>query len=64
MVLRVTDKSKAKAKFLLFNNAAHKLIRRSAFELVEEAAEVFPSFIIFYGLSYISNNYIDYEYFH
>ncbi|XP_056860133.1 uncharacterized protein LOC130508577 [Raphanus sativus] len=42
LVLRVTDKSKAKAKFLLFNNAAHKLIRRSAFELVEEAAEGNP----------------------
>ncbi|KAG2323683.1 hypothetical protein Bca52824_006411 [Brassica carinata] len=39
LVLRVSDESKAKAKFLLFNNAAQKLIRRPAFELVQEAAE-------------------------
>ncbi|KAL0886128.1 hypothetical protein Bca101_010111 [Brassica carinata] len=40
LVLRVSDESKAKAKFLLFNNAAQKLMRRPAFELVQEAAEL------------------------
>lgn len=42
LLLRVSDESKAKAKILLLNNDAQKLIRRPALELVQEAAEVFP----------------------
>ncbi|KAL0713075.1 hypothetical protein Bca4012_020053 [Brassica carinata] len=45
LVLRVTDKSKVEAKFLLFNNVSEKLIRRPAFELVVEAAQANPLFI-------------------
>ncbi|KAL0716035.1 hypothetical protein Bca4012_065357 [Brassica carinata] len=39
LVLRITNKSKVEAKFLLFNNVAEKLIRRPAFELVVEAGK-------------------------
>ncbi|KAL0716954.1 hypothetical protein Bca4012_066276 [Brassica carinata] len=36
LVVRVSDKSKGEAKFLLFNNIVEKLIRRPAFELRTE----------------------------
>ncbi|KAL0733826.1 hypothetical protein Bca4012_010036 [Brassica carinata] len=45
LVVRVSDESKVEAKFLLFNNIAEKLIRRSAFELVQEAAKENPHFL-------------------
>ncbi|KAL0802155.1 hypothetical protein Bca101_057331 [Brassica carinata] len=44
LVVRVC-KSKGEAKFLLFNNIAERLIRRPAFELVQEAAQ--PHVVIF-----------------
>nr|ABD65061.1 hypothetical protein 27.t00040 [Brassica oleracea] len=37
LVVRVSDDSKGEVKFLLFNNIAERLIRRPAFELVQEA---------------------------
>ncbi|CAN6883972.1 unnamed protein product [Brassica oleracea] len=46
LVVRVSDDSIGEAKFLLFNNISERLIRRPAFELVQEAAQVFPSFLI------------------
>nr|VDD44293.1 unnamed protein product [Brassica oleracea] len=39
LVVRVSDDSKGEAKFLLFNIIAERLIRRPAFELVQEAAQ-------------------------
>ncbi|KAG2303255.1 hypothetical protein Bca52824_031906 [Brassica carinata] len=45
LVVRVSDKSKGEAKFLLFNNIAEKLIRRPAFELLQEAAQQNPYFL-------------------
>ncbi|KAF2548300.1 hypothetical protein F2Q70_00021498 [Brassica cretica] len=45
LVVRVSDDSKGEAKFLLFNNIAERLIRRSAFELVQEAAQENPHFL-------------------
>ncbi|KAL0695807.1 hypothetical protein Bca4012_062987 [Brassica carinata] len=45
LVVRVSDESKVEAKFLLFNNIAEKLIRRPAFELVQEAAQENPHFL-------------------
>ncbi|KAG2329618.1 hypothetical protein Bca52824_000798 [Brassica carinata] len=45
LVVRVSDKSKGEAKFLLFNNIAEKLIRRPAFELLQEAAQENPHFL-------------------
>ncbi|CAN6844363.1 unnamed protein product [Brassica oleracea] len=46
LVVRVSDDSKGEVKFLLFNNIAERLIRRPAFELVQEAGQVFSSCII------------------
>jgi len=45
LVVRVSDDSKGEVKFLLFNNIAERLIRRPAFELVQEAGQVFSSFL-------------------
>ncbi|CAN6801569.1 unnamed protein product [Brassica oleracea] len=45
LVVRVSDDSKGEAKFLLFNNIAERLIRRPAFELVQEAAQENPHFL-------------------
>ncbi|CAF1919487.1 unnamed protein product, partial [Brassica napus] len=45
LVVRVSDDSKGEAKFLLFNNIAEMLIRRPAFELVQEAAQEIPHFL-------------------
>ncbi|KAF3588136.1 hypothetical protein F2Q69_00030043 [Brassica cretica] len=45
LVVRISDKSKGEDKVLLFNNIAEKLIRRPAFELVQEAAQ--PHVVIF-----------------
>ncbi|CAN6893475.1 unnamed protein product [Brassica oleracea] len=40
LVVRVSDDSKGEVKFLLFNNIAERLIRRPAFELVQEAGQI------------------------
>nr|VDC71322.1 unnamed protein product [Brassica rapa] len=45
LVVRVSDDSKGKVKFLLFNNIAERLIRRPAFELVQEAGQENPYFL-------------------
>ncbi|KAL0753253.1 hypothetical protein Bca101_090921 [Brassica carinata] len=45
LVVRVSDDSKGEAKFLLFSNIAERLIRRPAFELVQEAAQENPHFL-------------------
>ncbi|CDY67425.1 BnaCnng54890D [Brassica napus] len=45
LVVHVSDDSKGEAKFLLFNNIAEMLIRRPAFELVQEAAQENPHFL-------------------
>ncbi|KAG5414847.1 hypothetical protein IGI04_002414 [Brassica rapa subsp. trilocularis] len=45
LVVRVSNDSKGEAKFLLFNNIAERLIRRPAFELVQEAAQENPHFL-------------------
>uniref|UniRef100_A0A0D3CF98 Replication factor A C-terminal domain-containing protein n=1 Tax=Brassica oleracea var. oleracea TaxID=109376 RepID=A0A0D3CF98_BRAOL len=45
LVVRVSDDSKGEAKFLLFNIIAERLIRRPAFELVQEAAQENPHFL-------------------
>ncbi|KAF2555902.1 hypothetical protein F2Q68_00016203 [Brassica cretica] len=45
LVVRISDESKGEDKVLLFNNIAEKLIRRPAFELVQEAAQ--PHVVIF-----------------
>jgi len=58
LVVRVSDDSKGEAKFLLFNNIAERLIRRPAFELVQEAAQVFPSFFNLGGIKKNSFLYI------
>ncbi|CAN6899353.1 unnamed protein product [Brassica oleracea] len=45
LVVRVSDNSKGEVKFLLFNNIAERLIRRPAFELVQEAGQENPHFL-------------------
>ncbi|CAN7086297.1 unnamed protein product, partial [Brassica oleracea var. botrytis] len=45
LVVRVSDDSKGEVKFLLFNNIAERLIRRPAFELVQEAGQENPHFL-------------------
>ncbi|KAG2281434.1 hypothetical protein Bca52824_052654 [Brassica carinata] len=45
LVVRVSDDSKGEVKFLLFNNIVERLIRRPAFELVQEAGQENPHFL-------------------
>ncbi|CAN7124352.1 unnamed protein product [Brassica rapa subsp. narinosa] len=45
LVVRVSNDSKGEVKFLLFNNIAERLIRRPAFELVQEAGQENPHFL-------------------
>ncbi|CAF1721151.1 unnamed protein product [Brassica napus] len=45
LVVRVFDDSKGEVKFLLFNNIVERLIKRPAFELVQEAGQENPHFL-------------------